>query len=192
MINELEYYIKSYFGVANAEDIQKISSLFKLVTFKKGDFFLEKSRQSKALCFVQSGVLRVFTTTEKKDITQWIAQKGYFVADLPSFVFESPSRWTIQALVDTEIYSISDVDYNKLETLIPKWNHLEKLFIVRCFSMMEDRIFSHLSMTAEERYYLFFENNKILFNQIPLQYIASVLGMTPETLSRIRKKALIS
>lgn len=54
--------------------------------------------------------------------------------------------------------------------------------------MIEDRIFSHLSMTAEERYDLYFEHNRALFNQVPLQYIASVLGMTPETFSRIRKR----
>jgi CRP-like cAMP-binding protein len=64
----------------------------------------------------------------------------------------------------------------------------EKRFLAQYFVMMEDRIFSHLSMTAEERYNLFFENNSELFNQIPLQFIASMLGMTPETFSRIRKK----
>ena len=53
---------------------------------------------------------------------------------------------------------------------------------------MEERIFTHLSMTTEERYLHFFENNKELFRQAPLQYIASMLGMTPETFSRIRNK----
>ncbi|WP_229239031.1 hypothetical protein [Emticicia sp. C21] len=64
------------------------------------------------------------------------------------------------------------------------------MFIAKCFTMLEDRIFSHLSMTAEERYNFFFQNNKELFNQVPLQYIASMLGMTPETFSRIRRKAI--
>jgi len=93
--------------------------------------------------------------------------------------------------VDTEIYSITKEDYKKIGHLVPTWSELEKLFLVRCFTILEDRIFSHLSMTAEERYKLFFENNKELFNQVPLQYIASMLGMTPETFSRIRKKQLI-
>jgi hypothetical protein len=53
---------------------------------------------------------------------------------------------------------------------------------------MEERIYCHLSMTAEERYNLFFDRNRELFNQAPLQYLASMLGMTPETLSRIRNK----
>ncbi len=57
-----------------------------------------------------------------------------------------------------------------------------------CFIQLEDRIFSHLSLNAEERYHQFFENNKELFNQVPLQYLASMLGMSPETFSRIRNK----
>jgi CRP-like cAMP-binding protein len=190
MINELEQYIESYFGVVQSDELKKISSLFKLTTVKKGEYFLKTGKQSNKLSFIQAGLLRVFITTEDKEITQWISSKGSFVVDLSSFVFKTPASWTIQALTDTKLHTISREDYNRIGTLIPKWSHLEKLFIVRSFSMMEDRIFSHLSMTAEERYNLFFENNRELFNQVPLQYIASMLGMSPETLSRIRKKSL--
>nr|WP_305051405.1 hypothetical protein [Elizabethkingia bruuniana] len=93
-------------------------------------------------------------------------------------------------MTDVEIYTIRKNEYEKIKTIIPRWPELERLFIVRCFTTLEDRIFSHLSMTAEERYHFFFENNKELFNQVPLQYIASMLGMRPETFSRIRKKQL--
>jgi CRP-like cAMP-binding protein len=55
---------------------------------------------------------------------------------------------------------------------------------------LEDRVFGHLSLSAEERYLQFFNQNKELFNQVPLQYIASMLGMTPETFSRIRKSLI--
>ena len=96
----------------------------------------------------------------------------------------------IQALADTELYSITKEDYKLIGDLVPRWHELEKLFIVRCFIILEERIFSHLSMTAEERYHFFYQHNRELFNQVPLQYIASMLGMTPETFSRIRKKPL--
>lgn len=191
MTNELELYIQSYFGVVQSDELKTISSLFKLTTVKKGEYFLKTKRQSNKMSFIQSGLLRVFETTEEKEITQWISSKGYFVTDLSSFVFETPARWTIQALVNTELYTISREDYKQIGTLIPNWYHLEKLFIVQCFKTMEDRIFSHLSMTAEERYNLYFETNRELFNQVPLQYIASMLGMTPETFSRIRKKQVL-
>lgn len=191
MTNELELYIKSYFGIVQQSDLQKISNLFTLTSYKKGDYFLKTGSQSNEMSFVQTGLLRVYAITNKKEVTQWISTKGFFITDLSSFVFETPTNWNIQALVDTELYTISRKNYNKIATLIPEWTHLEKLFIVSCFKMMEDRIFRHLSMTAEERYTWFFENNKELFNLVPLQYIASLLGMTPETFSRIRKKQLL-
>ncbi|MNJ84359.1 Cyclic nucleotide-binding domain protein [compost metagenome] len=170
--------------------METIASLFKPETLKKGDYFLKTGKNCDKLSFVQTGFLRMFVETEKKEVTQWISTKGYFVTDLSGYVFGDPARWTIQALTDVEMYTLNKSDYQQMETLVSDWSTLEKLFIVRCFTLMENRIFSHLSMTAEERYAWFFENNKELFNQVPLQYIASMLGMTPETFSRIRKKQL--
>lgn len=190
-MKDLELSIKSYFDIIDSEELSEITSLFKLETLKKGDYFLKTNKKCERLSFVQSGFLRIFIDTDNKEITQWISTKGYFVTDLSSFIFDQPARWTIQALTDVEIYTIKKSEYEKIKTVIPKWSELEKMFIVHCFTTLEDRIFSHLSMTAEERYNFFYENNKELFNQVPLQYIASMLGMTPETFSRIRRKQLL-
>ena len=190
-MTELEHYINSYFGIVGSDDLQKITSLFKPSSLKKGDYFLKTGKSCDKLSFIQSGFLRIYASTSDKEVTQWISTKGYFVTDLSSLVFGSPARFTIQALTDAELYTINKADYATIGKLIPRWHELEKLFIARCFTILEDRIFSHLSMTAEERYNFFFEHNKELFNQVPLQYIASMLGMTPETFSRIRKKSLL-
>lgn len=190
-MTELELHITAYFGVIKADELSAISKMFKQKTVKKGAYLLKSGKQCDELCFVQSGLLRMFVDLEDKEVTQWISTKGYFSTDLSSFLFDTPSRWNIQALADTEIYSINKVDYQQIGKTVPKWNELEKLFVAKCFTILEDRIFSHLSMSAEERYSYFFENNKELFNLVPLQYIASMLGMTPETFSRIRKKQLL-
>ena len=189
-MTELEQYIKSYFEVIEQGDLQTISSLFRLTTIRKGEYFLKTGKTCDKLCFIQSGLLRIFIPKDGKEVTQWISTPGSLVADLSSLVFESPARFTIQALGDCVRYIINGEDYKKIGNLVPKWHELETLFMVKCFIILEDRIFSHLSMTAEERYDLFFANNRELFNQVPLQYIASMLGMTPETFSRIRKKRL--
>lgn len=187
-MTELEKYIQTYFGV-NKDDLTKISSFFKPVTLKKGDYFLKTGRHSDRLGFVQTGIIREFVIIDDKEITKWISTKGYFVVDLSSFVFQQTARWNIQALTDCEIYVIDGKDYQKIGQVIPRWTELEKLFIAKCFTVLEDRVLQHLSMTAEERYNQLFNFNKELFNQVPLQYLASMLGMTPETLSRLRKKA---
>ena len=184
----LEPYIKSYFGVVETDDLNTIVSFFQTTTMKKGDFLLKSGTRCNELTFVHSGLLRMFATTDTKEVTQWISTKGYFTGDLSSFIFETPSHLAIQALADAEISTISKENYKRLGDLLPKWHEFEKLFLARCFITLEQRVFSHLSMSAEERYQAFFEQNAALFNQVPLQYIASMLGMTPETFSRIRKK----
>ncbi len=189
-MTDLEQYINSYFGI-DKEHLSQITTLFKPTLLKKDEYFLKSGKNCDHLSFIKSGMLRIFVSTDNKEVTQWISTQGYFVADLSSLIFNTPARWNIQALTNTELYTIGKKDYNNLGKLIPQWHELEKLFLARCFTILEDRIFSHLSMTAEERYYFFFENYKELFNQVPLQYIASMLGMTPETFSRIRKKKLI-
>ncbi|MBL7931000.1 MAG: Crp/Fnr family transcriptional regulator [Bacteroidia bacterium] len=187
-MTELEQNIQSYFGVVKNEDLQAISSFFHLNTLKKGEYFLKEGKPCEQLSFIRSGVLRIFKTHDGKEVTQWLSVKGTFVTDLASLFFEGSARWTIQCLSDCELYTISRENYKQIGTVVPKWHELEKLFLIKCFTFMEDRIHGFLSLPAEERYNVFFENNRELFNQVPLQYIASMLGMTPETLSRLRNK----
>ncbi|WP_130735077.1 Crp/Fnr family transcriptional regulator [Flavobacterium sp. J27] len=187
-MKNLETQLQLYFGIAQQEELQNISSFFNHTTLKKGDYLVEYGKKCTTMCFIQSGLLRVFANSENKEVTQWIATPDYFITDLAAFLFETPSRWSIQALVDTDIYIIDKKKYNQINKILPEWNEFERYFLTQCFTMMENRIFSHLSMSAEERYTAFYENNKALFNEVPLQYIASMLGMTPETFSRIRRK----
>ncbi len=191
-MTEIELYVKSYFDVEN-KDVSKIAELFKPTQIKKGDYFMKLGGKSKGLSFVQNGFLRMYgyDPNDEKEVTQWICTTGTFVTELSSLIFETPSRWNIQALTDCELYAISHHDYQRIGELIPNWVSLEKLFISKCFVAMENRIFSHLSMSAEERYNMLFEQNSELFNQVPQQHIASMLGMTPETFSRIRKKKIL-
>jgi CRP/FNR family transcriptional regulator, anaerobic regulatory protein len=187
MQNELEKYIQSFFGV-NQEDLQTISTLFKPLKLPKDDYFLKTEVYANRLGFLQAGILREFLYHDGKEVTKWISTKGYFIVDLSSFFFGKPARWNIQALTDCELFVIYQQDYAQITQLVPKWQELEKLFIARCFSILEDRIVTHLSLSAEERYNAFFAFAPELFNQVPLQYLASMLGMTPETFSRIRKR----
>lgn len=187
-MTELEEYINSHFDISQQTELTKVSSLFNPVTLKKGDYFLKEGEICDTFCFIKTGFLRVFTVSDGNEVTQWIATNGHFGTDFSSFFFNLPSRWTIQALEKSELFIITKENYKKVEYLIPNWNELERKFLVKCLTMMESRIHIHLSMSAEDRYCQFFENNKTLFNQVPLQHIASMLGMTPETFSRIRKK----
>ncbi|GAB2792992.1 Crp/Fnr family transcriptional regulator [Rhabdobacter roseus] len=188
-MTELEKYIHTYFGVGQ-EEVAKISGYFQPVRLKKGDYYLRTGRRSDRLAFVQSGIVREYVVLDDREITKWISTQGYFLVDLASFFFHQPARWNLQALTDCELFVIDQAKYQQIGREVARWPQLEKLFIARCFTVLEDRIVMHLSMNAEERYRYLLGFNKELFNQVPLQYLASLLGMTPETLSRLRKKVL--
>lgn len=181
--------IQEHFGVLSRQELSIVQSYFKEERLCKNEMFTESEQICNRLSIVKSGILRVYALTENgKEITQWLSTKDFFITEVTGFFFNQPNRWTIQAFTDTELLTITKTDYHKLCNEFPKWNEIEKKFILKCFAMIENRIFSHLSMTAEERYNQYFEHNRELFHQVPLQYIASVLGMTPETFSRIRKR----
>lgn len=188
-MTELQTYISSYFGVTN-QDLNTITSLFEETELQKGNYFIKPGQYCDKLSFVKSGFIRVFAYASNKEITQWIAAKGSFITDLHSFSFKQRARWYIQALTPCELYTIDQKNYKRLNDLVPNWQEMEKQFIAGCFVTLEDRVFSHLSLNAEERYDKLFTYNKDLFNQVPLQYLASMLGMSPETFSRIRSKKL--
>ena len=188
MNNEFSTYIQSYFGIPPST-VNEIIPYFQTQHLKKGDYFLKKGRNSDQLGFVQAGIIREYLLDDKgREVTKWISTQGYFVVDMASFLFHQPSRWNLQALTDCELLVINKDNYAKIGQHVAKWPELEKLFIARCFTILEQRIVTHLALSSEERYQLFFEYNPALFNQVPLQYLASMLGMTPETFSRIRKK----
>ncbi len=180
--------IEENFGKLNEEEQNKLLSYFYEERLNKNDFFTKTGKYCNRLSLIKSGYLRIYTLSNGKEITQWISTPNYFITEISSFFFNQPNRWTIQALTDTKLLTIDKENYIKVCKEFPKWNEVEKRFIAKCFAMLEDRVFSHLSMSAEERYNLFFQQNRELFNQVPLQYIASIIGMSPETFSRIRKR----
>ncbi|GHE23707.1 hypothetical protein GCM10017764_06750 [Sphingobacterium griseoflavum] len=175
------------FDISEAQ-AQKFSKKFSPEFLPKNSYYLHTGERCNKFSFIASGLVRVFAETASKEVTQWIGDAGHFLTDLPSFMFREPARWNIQALSDTTLWTLSYTEYAAFEREFPDWNLFEKRFVAKCFAMMESRIFDFIALSAEERYARYFASFPNHFNEVPLQYIASVLGMTPETLSRIRAK----
>jgi CRP-like cAMP-binding protein len=186
-MSQLKNHIISTFGFSTQE-FEAVEGVFKPLEIEKGAFFLKQDQYSKQLGFVESGILREFLYINDKEITKWFSTPGYFAVDLTGFMHNQKSKVSYQALTDTRLLTISKEDYHSIGEKIPAWDKLEKLFLTKCFSVLENRVIAHLAMNAEERYNQLFEFQPALFNQVPLNYLASMLGMTPETLSRIRSK----
>lgn len=184
---ELQQYIRNYFGISQ-QDLEKVVELFAETELEKGAYYVKSGQYCEKLSFVKEGYIRIFAQAEGKEVTQWISSKGYFLTDLYSFIFKQRARWNIQALSDCKLYTIHKEDYQELNQVVPNWQAMEKQFIAACFLTLEDRVFSHLSLSAEKRYDQLFEKDRELFQYVPMQYLASMLGMSPETFSRIRAR----
>lgn len=186
-MNLVENYLNKHFPLSK-EVTDEVTNKFTKELVAKGEFYIKGGRPAFKLGLIESGLIRIYAASKEKEVTQWISTPGYFITELSSFVFQTPSRLNLQAIEDCVIWSITKEDHQFLCKRIPEWNDVDKKFIAKCFVTLEDRIFSHLYMTAEERFKQLMDTQPDLFNKVPLQYLASMLGMTPETLSRMRKK----
>ncbi len=186
-MSELKKHITQTFGFTESE-YRHVKDFFKPKVILEGDFFLKEGQYVRQMGFVEKGILREFLYVNDKEVTKWFSTSGYFAVDLSGFLFDQKAKVNYQATTDVELLAISKENYNKISTRVPRWNKLEKMFLAKCFTILENRVVSHLALNAEERYNQLFAFNPTLFNQVPLNQIASMLGMTAETLSRIRKK----
>lgn len=186
-MSPFEHIICNTFGFTS-EEYQKIASFFEPFSLQKGDFFLKEGQACYRLGFVQKGILREFLYTNEKEVTKWFSSEGYFATDISGYLFEHASKVNYEAVTAVEMMVLSKENYDKIGDFIPRWSLLEKSFLVKCFNVLEQRVIGHLSMNSEERYNQMYQFNPQLFNEVPLHQIASMLGITPETLSRIRKK----
>ena len=175
-----------------ADQLNFVKSTFTLRNLHKGNYLFSQGGRVDQLVFQSSGLIRVSALVENdnttKDVTQWISQPGYFITDVAGLFSNLPCRWNVQTLTETTIWTVGKDGLQLLSEKVPNWELLERNFLIKCFAMVENRMFQHLYQSAEERYIALMAYAPNLFNEVPLQFLASMLGMTQETLSRLRGK----
>lgn len=169
-----------------ARELDKITERFRPRILEKGDYLLEAGKSCREMAYIESGYLRMYDVVDGDEITLWIGGEGRFITSLSSFMLEYPNYWNIQALTEARLQMIGREDHFKLLDRVPKWLEFDNLILTRAFSMLEQRLLTQLHTTARERYENLLEEDPEMFNHVPLQYIASMLGIKPETLSRLR------
>ena len=168
--------------------LSKVVEFYREEQLAKDEFLIQKGQFHCNMCLIEEGYFRFFSYSDKKVITHWIFGKDQLVTDVASFFLQQPAKWNIQALTNTTVFTLTYESYQHLRAQVPEWDQYEKLFLIKLMSALENRVYALLSMSAEERYQYLYQSDSNMFHELPLQYLASMLGMTPETLSRIRKK----
>lgn len=154
----------------------------------KGSFYLKEGQTASGLFVIEKGSARVFYTKDNREINTLFALEGEVVASSRTLFFELPARENIQFLEDSVIYSVSRTDLFDLCRLYPDINTIERLATEAYCLSLEERIFSLQILSATERYEELFRDRPELLQRISLGHIASYLGVTLETLSRIRRE----
>jgi len=206
MLRKSELQSKNYRGTEASLDISSVVTILNYfhpvsdgivkflkehaysVFFSKGELLLEEGQVCEHIYFVRKGVVRGFIREGKKDITTWITAEGEMVSSILSFERKGSSIENMQAIEDSEMLALTLVDLEKLYEQFPEFNIVSRKLLQQYYSDAEGRAFIARLTNAETRYKQFLTRYSHFANRIPLTYIASFLGMTLETLSRVRRK----
>lgn len=144
---------------------------------------------SRYVYFVEKGALRSYTIDKEgnEHVVQLVVE-GHWVADLCSFVSQSPGNINIEAIEDSEVLLLAYHDLELLYEQIPQMERFFRQLFQRAYVSLQQRLNAAQSDHAEDRYRQLIKEHPYIAARIPLIYIASYLGITPESLSRIRKQ----
>jgi len=156
---------------------------------RRRQFLLQAGDVCKSLAFVSNGCLRSYSVDNKGEehIVQF-AIEDWWISDMKSFLTNQPSTYNIDALEDSELLLIDKVSQDKLCCAIPKFEHYFRILLESNSSAAQLRISDFISSSAEDRYLNFLKTYPKLVQRVPQSQIASYLGITPQSLSRIRKE----
>lgn len=182
--------IKNFLKANDSSD-EEISHFFsKLVQadFHKNEFILKAGQTENYLCFVEHGLLRFYVEKEDREITFDFAFAGNFTSGYSSFLTREPSPFFIQALSNTSLWRIAYEDLQVVYKDSEKAQMIGRLAAEQLFIRKTKRELSFLTQSAAERYKHLLHEQPEMIQEIPLKYLASYIGITPEALSRIRKR----
>lgn len=185
-----EAYLNLLGEVTSLSETSKTELLdhIKVKHVAKGDFLLKHGQVCKHIYYVNKGFVRIFYYKNGKDITEWFASEGHFCFSITSFFEGVPSKLVIEAVEDSEIILLSKAGLNKLKKTNIEIANLLIEFFSGSLILSQKRMESIQFETAKKRYYNLLKEQPSILNKVPLQYVASYLGITQETLSRIRSK----
>lgn len=174
------------------EDWELFSSCLIQQEFSKKQLILKVGQIENYISFIEEGIIRVFIPKEdpEKEITFGFSFKYEFISAYDSFLSRQPSQYQLEALSPCVVWSISYSDLQKVYNQTKIGNLIGRLTVERLFLIKSKREQSLLNESAEQRYLNLFKDRPGLFESIPLKHIASYIGITPQALSRIRKKFL--
>lgn len=173
----------------NADEQALIQKYLSVKKLRKKQYLLQEGDVCKTIAFVEKGVLRSYTVDDNgsEHIMQF-ALENSFISDLYSFLTAEPATYNIDALEDAELVLISKSAHEELLKISARYEKFIRGLITSAYVALQKRINSIISLTLEERYEMFMTLYPHVAQRVPQHMIASYMGLTPETLSRVRRR----
>lgn len=170
------------------DDFKLFSTLTKTITIKKDALFINEGSLAKYIAFVNSGILHSYSTNQKgdKQVIQIVLENNW-ISDLYSFLTMEPSIFNVQAIETSEITIINKENFEKACDKIPAFERFFRLLMQNAYINSQQRVSKIYGNSAEERYLKLLKTHPQIIQRVPQHYIASYLGIKPQSLSRIRK-----
>lgn len=190
-MDKLKIFLQALTPISE-EEFEDSKSNFYKVNLKKGDLLLQKGKVCQQMSFVNLGSLRTFYFNNKaEEITHCFRAEGTFVSSYRSFILQEPSFLSIVALEETELIVI---DYDKLQKLYNvsmTWQNIGRLLAERAYVYMEEYASILNNESAKEKYLRLLNEQGEILQKANVEHIATYLGVTRRTLSRIRQEISI-
>jgi CRP-like cAMP-binding protein len=186
-----EVLLKSFVDKVSAteEELQICKRYFTPKRLRKRQYLLQEGDVCNRLAFVEKGSLYSYSIDEKgvQHVIQF-AFEGWWIADLYSFFTGERSKLNIEALEDSELLQLDREQHHNLLKNVPKYETYTRIVYQNAYVALQRRIEGTIGLSAEEKYSRLLEQYPAILNKVSQHLIASYLGITPETLSRIRKQ----
>ncbi|SFN06327.1 cAMP-binding domain of CRP or a regulatory subunit of cAMP-dependent protein kinases [Chryseobacterium oleae] len=180
------------FNLFSEVEIKEFLPLFETRKVHKNDFFVQEGEKCKEIAFIVSGIFRsYYISDEGKDMTYCFRFPNQLMAGYSSFISDCPSRENMQAITDADLMVLKKDAVDDLVTDDLNWTRFLKMIAEQEYLELEKRFFQLQRDTAAQRYEALLGNQPDYVQKIPLQYLASYLGITQRHLSRIRKEVTI-
>ncbi|MFY8035870.1 MAG: Crp/Fnr family transcriptional regulator [Cyclobacteriaceae bacterium] len=154
----------------------------------KGSYLMEGGQICDYVAFINKGHFRTYCIVNQEEVTYNFFFEGNFFTDYPSFLTRQPSLEYHQALVDSEVLIVSYEKMQQIYAQVPAWEKFGRLIAEFILIRIADRNRAMLFLSPEDQYLDLMKTRPKIFEKIPQHYIASYLGIQPESLSRIRKR----
>lgn len=187
MINAFKQYV-NHFVQMDEDDLQAIANIMEPARLQKKEHFITTGEVCDKILFFKEGYFRFYHTDYNgNEITSDFYFAPGFITSYTSLITGNPSFINVQAMEDMEVLEMRRNDLHKLYEQHPTFERLGRIMAESVVISSEKHLFLLLNQTAETRYKNLLANHPQFIKHIPLQYIASYLGITQETLSRMRK-----